>query len=116
MTPSPRFHPGEFEQMVLLAVLRLGEEAHAVAILSELDQRAGRPVSRGALYKTLDRMEAKAMVGWVLDREDVPERGGHPRRRFRVTPTGLEALREARLAFARLSEGLEGLLTGEGRA
>ena len=107
---TPRSHPGEFEQMVLLAVLRLGADAHALAVLGELDERAGRAVSRGALYKTLDRLEAKGLVAWDLDHEDVPERGGHPRRRFRVTPEGVRAVREARAAFARLEEGLEGLL------
>lgn len=109
MAPSRSF-PGDFEWMVLLTVLRLGEGAHAVAILDELDERAGRTVSRGALYKTLGRMEGKGWIRWEVDEEDVPERGGLPRRRFFVTPEGLEVVRTADEAFGRLRQGLEDVL------
>ncbi len=109
---APRFL-GEFEQMVLLAILRLEEGAHAVAVLAELDARAGRAVSRGTLYKTLERMEAKGLVAWAAE-DGPPERGGHPRRRFQVTGVGVRALRESRAAFDRLSEGLEGALGESG--
>jgi len=109
---TPRFL-GEFEQMVLLATLQLGEEAYAVSILTELDARAGRSVSRGALYKTLDRMEAKGLLEWA-EEDGPPERGGHPRRRFTVTGRGLTALRESRRALRRLWEGLEGVLGESG--
>lgn len=105
---SSRSFPGEFEQMVLLAVLRLGSGAYAVAIRRELERRAGRTVSRGALYRTLDRLEEKEMVEWSVDEEAVPERGGHPRRRFVVTAEGWEAVRAARDAFDRLWEGVDG--------
>lgn len=98
---------GEFEQMVLLAVLRLGDEAWALAVLGELEDRAGRTVSRGTLYKTLERLEAKGMLAWTAE-EGSPERGGHPRRRFAVTPRGLQALRDARATMERLWEGLDG--------
>lgn len=96
--------PGEFEQMVLLAILRC-RDAFAISIINELDETAGRPVSRGALYRTLDRMEAK---GWVLHdmEEGTPERGGHRRRRFVVTPDGLEQLQVSRRALHRLWDGL----------
>lgn len=106
MTPS-RSYPGEFEQMVLLAVMRLDEEAYAISVLEELEARADRSVSRGALYRTLDRLEGKGMLEWAVDEEAVPERGGRPRRRFRVTPEGVRAVREAREAFDCLWEGLE---------
>jgi DNA-binding PadR family transcriptional regulator len=106
---APGEFPGEFEQMVLLAVLRLGEGAHALAVLAELDRQAGRRVSRGTLYKTLDRMEAKGLVEWVVE-EATPERGGHPRRQFRVTSTGLERLRTSREALLKLWSGLEPVL------
>lgn len=107
MPPGP--FPGEFEQMVLLAVLRLGDEAHALAILRELDEQAGRRVSRGTLYKTLDRMETKGYVAWAQE-ESTPERGGHPRRLFRVSPDGVELLRASRDALHRLWSGLDPVL------
>jgi DNA-binding PadR family transcriptional regulator len=100
---------GEFEQMVLLAILRLRDEAYVVSVLEELDARAGREVSRGTLYKTLERMEAKGLVEWEAD-EGPPERGGHPRRWFKVTARGMGALQESREAFRRLSEGLDEVL------
>ena len=100
--------PGEFEQMVLLAILRC-EDAFAISVIAELDQTAGRPVSRGALYRTLDRMEAK---GWVRhDMEDgSPDRGGHRRRRFSVSDLGLEQLQQSRRALHRLWDGLDPVL------
>ncbi len=106
---APANYPGEFEQMVLLAVLRLGEEAFALAVLRELDRTVGRRVSRGALYKTLDRMETKGYVNWSVE-ATTPDRGGHPRRRFRVTPAGVAALRESRQALFRLWDGLDPVL------
>ena len=104
----PNF-PGEFEQMVLLAILRLGDEAFALAVLKELDRQAGREVSRGSLYKTLDRMEAKGLVEWAQE-PTLPERGGHPRRLFQVTPAGALVLRASRDALFRLWDGLEPIL------
>jgi DNA-binding PadR family transcriptional regulator len=95
--------------MVLLAILRLEGDAHALAVLAELDERAGRRVSRGTLYKTLDRMEAKGYVAWTVE-EATPERGGHPRRLFRVTASGVELLRTSREALVRLWTGLEPVL------
>jgi DNA-binding PadR family transcriptional regulator len=101
--------PGEFEQMVMLAILQLGDEAFALAVIRELDRRAGRPVSRGALYKTLERLEEKGFVEWEVE-EATPGRGGHPRRLFRVTSRGIAALKVARDALLQLWEGLEGVL------
>lgn len=102
-------HTGDFEQMVLLAVLRLGEEAYALAVLKELERRARRRVTRGTLYKTLDRLEAKGLVAWEVEAAG-PERGGHPRRQFRVTPAGVRVLRASRAALFRMWEGLEATL------
>jgi DNA-binding PadR family transcriptional regulator len=106
---APGAYPGEFEQMVLLAVLRLGDEAHAVAILRELDEEVGRRVSRGTLYKTLDRLESKGYVTWTREAA-TPDRGGHPRRLFRVTRAGVELLRLSREALFKLWSGLEPIL------
>jgi PadR family transcriptional regulator PadR len=102
----PRFL-GEFEQMVLLAILQLRGDAYAVSVLRELDIRVGRSVSRGTLYKTLERLETKGLVAWALE-DGAPERGGHPRRRFTVTAQGAQALHESRAALLKLWEGLEG--------
>ena len=105
---APRYL-GEFEQMVLLAILQLKDEAYALSILGELDLRAGRSVARGTLYKTLERLAAKGFLQWVPE-DGPPERGGHPRRRFTVTGHGVTALQESRDAFRKLWEGLEGVV------
>ncbi|MGJ5813258.1 PadR family transcriptional regulator [Paludibaculum fermentans] len=82
---------GEFEQIVLLAVLRLDGSAYGVPIRQEIEQRAGRAVTIGALYATLDRLEAKGYVtSWFS--EPTPERGGRSKRYFRLLPAGAEAL------------------------
>ena len=101
--------PGELEQMILLAVLRLETEAYALAIIRELDREVGRSVSRGALYTTLDRMVSKGYVTWETE-ETTPERGGHPRRLFSVTPAGVQLLRDSRAALFRLWDGLDPVL------
>lgn len=104
-----RLFPSELEQMVLLAILRLGRDAYALAIIRELDRQAGRTVSRGALYKTLERMEAKGYLAWTVE-DATPDRGGHPRRLFGVTPVGVELLRTSRDALIRLWDGLDPIL------
>jgi len=104
---------GEFEQMVLLSILQLKNDAYAVSVLEELDSRAGRHVSRGSLYKTLERLETKGLLQWAKE-EGSPDRGGHPRRLFQVTPRGITVLQESRHALTRLWEGLDSVLEGEG--
>lgn len=103
---------GEVEHMVLLAVLRLEEGAFALEVLRELDREAGHVVSRGTLYKTLERLEMKGLLDWELE-DGYPARGGHPRRRFLVTEPGLEALREARARLQNLWTGLNGILEAD---
>jgi PadR family transcriptional regulator, regulatory protein PadR len=100
---------GEFEQLVLLAVLQLGDEAYAVPVRNLIVARTGRDVARGALYTALERLEAKALLTSRLG-EPIAERGGRPRRYFTVTPPGLALLRDARAAVANLSKGLESVL------
>lgn len=95
--------------MVLLTLLNLDDQAHAPAALAEMSRVAGRSISRGALYRTLDRLTDKGFVTWVVE-ERVEGRGGHPRRRFSVTPEGIAALRASRNALLDLWEGLEGVL------
>lgn len=100
---------GEVEHLVLLAVLRLKGEAFALDVLHELDREAGHVVSRGTLYKTMERLEAKGLLGWEVE-EGSPERGGHPRRRFTVTPEGVAELADARSRLMNLWDGVSGLL------
>jgi PadR family transcriptional regulator, regulatory protein PadR len=101
-----REHRGEFEQIVLLAVLRLGEDAYGVPIRSEIERRTGRSLTVGALYRTLDRLENKGYVNsWFSD--PTPERGGRSKRYFRVRPLGLRTLRASRDALTAMWEGLE---------
>lgn len=110
---TPRFL-GEFEQMVLLAILQLKEKAFALSVVGELDQRVGRTVSRGTLYKTLERLETKGLLEWTAE-EGSPQRGGHARRRFTVTGRGVTALQESKDAFNRLWEGLDEVTEGAGK-
>ena len=107
--PTPVFL-GDFEQLLLLSLLRLGDSATALDLRERMEELAGRSVSRGALYRTLDRLEDKGWVAWEVDEEDVPERGGRPRRRFRVTGDGVAVLRASRDTLRELWSGLEGTL------
>ncbi|HEY2434775.1 MAG TPA: helix-turn-helix transcriptional regulator [Vicinamibacterales bacterium] len=105
----PDVYLGELEQIVLLAVLRLGDQAYAVPILDQIERQAGRRVARGALYTALDRLESKGCLRSRLG-EPLAERGGRARRYFTVTPSAVRALRESRLALQRLWNGLESIL------
>jgi len=100
---------GEFEQIVLLAILRLEDDAFALSVILEIDRQAGRRVSRGALYTTIERLADKGLVDWSVE-DGPPARGGHPRRRFRVTADGISALRLSRETLHRLWDGLDGVL------
>jgi DNA-binding PadR family transcriptional regulator len=102
---------GEFEQLVLLAVLAHSDGASAFDVKRRLDAVLPRAVSRGALYKTLERVAGKGWVSWTLDGADMPERGGYPRRRFHVTRAGIRALSDARSTLLKMWTGLEGVLS-----
>lgn len=97
---------GEFEQLVLLAILQLGQDVYAVPIVDEIESRTGRPVSRSAVYVTLRRLEDKGLVTSWLG-ESTPERGGKPRRCVEVTGEGTAALREARQMLDSMWKGLD---------
>jgi PadR family transcriptional regulator, regulatory protein PadR len=101
---------GEFEQVVLLAVLRLDNEAYAVSIGDEILRCTGRAVSRGSIYITLDRLETKGYVKSRLG-DPTPERGGRAKRYYTLRPRGLDALRESRRALVALWRGVESILT-----
>ncbi len=100
---------GELEQLVLLAILQCGDDAYTVPIRGVLVERSHRRLARGALYTSLERLEAKELVSSRLG-EPLAVRGGRARRYFTVTAAGVEALRDARRAVTNLSQGLEGLL------
>ena len=100
---------GEFEQQVLLVILRLGREAYSVPIVSEIEQRTGREVATSAVYIALRRLEKK---GLLTSRLESPEQSGepYPRRYFALTEASLEPLKTARQAMLSLWEGLEPVL------
>ena len=102
---------GEFEQMVLLAILQSGEQANGHAVRGALEVEAGRSVSKGAFYTTLDRLESKGYLTWEV-REPTEARSRLPQRHFTVTRTGLDELRRSRETLLRLWSGLEGVLDG----
>ena len=97
---------GEFEQIVLLAVARLGDEAYGTTIRREIDRRVGRDVSVGALYATLERLETKGLVR-TRDGEPTAQRGGRAKRFYALSAAGVRALREARSVQDRMWEGLD---------
>ena len=98
-----------FEQIVLIAILRLGDDAYAIPLRQEIEERTGRSVARGALYTALERLEAKQFVVSRMS-APLPERGGRSRRYYAVTPAGLEAIKAARHSLLQLWQGLEGTL------
>jgi PadR family transcriptional regulator, regulatory protein PadR len=100
---------GEFEQVVLLAILRLDDQAYAVTVREEIARCTGRDVSRGSIYITLDRLETK---GYLKSRlaDPTPERGGRAKRYYALRPRALDALRQNRRALVALWRGLESVL------
>jgi DNA-binding PadR family transcriptional regulator len=100
---------GEFEQTLLLSILQLDDGAYAPNIARHLDATIGRSVSRGALYSCLNQLERKGFLRWRLD-DPTPDRGGHSRRFYQVTPRGVHALRASRERLLTLWQGLEGIL------
>ena len=97
---------GEFEQMVLLAILQLGEDVYGVPIVEEIERRTDRSVARAAVYVTLRRLERKGLVeSWMG--EPMEERGGKARRLVRVRPEGRRLLRESRGAMDAMWKGLD---------
>lgn len=97
---------GEFELLVLLAILRQRDAPYANNVRDDLEENAERRVTRGALYRTLDRLATKGLVAWELEPSQTPERGGHPMRRLLVTEEGLEAARSSRDVLLRFFDGL----------
>jgi DNA-binding PadR family transcriptional regulator len=111
VAPADTGHLGEFEHLLLLAIVRLEPEAHGAEIRRALLERGGRRASLGAIYATVRRMKEKGLV----EVDDVPSPlGGRPRRHVRVTPRGLDSLRETETALRRMRDGLGDRLGVEG--
>lgn len=103
---------GDLEQLVLLAVMRLGDDAYAVSVRDEIRRRASRSVSRGAVYVTLDRLERKGLLTSGMG-EPTPERGGKAKRLFSLEPDGVAALRASLGEIRNMTAGLADRLGGE---
>ena len=101
-----RGYLAEFEHLVLIAALRLGDTATAPAILAEIERCTGRQPAAGSIYVTLDRLEEKGLLASQFE-EGTPARGGRPRRFVAPTPAGVAALRESRAALTSLWQGME---------
>src|SRR5438093_8811881 len=102
---TKRAQLGNFELMVMLALIRLGDNAYGVPISEELEKRTGRDVAIGSVYAALERLEEKGFVTSELG-EATPERGGRAKRYFRVTGCGLKGVRETQRALLKLWHGL----------
>jgi PadR family transcriptional regulator PadR len=102
---SGRDYLGEFEHIVVLALLRLDDRAYGVTVRQEIEFRTKREVSIGAVYATLDRLETK---GYVKSHQGdpTPERGGRSKRFFRVTARGIAAVNRTQRALQKMTEGL----------
>jgi PadR family transcriptional regulator PadR len=96
---------GEFEHLILLAVLRLRDDAYGMRVRREISERTGRDVTIGAVYATLERLETKGLVSAVVS-NPTPERGGRAKRSFHVTASGIEAVNRTRQEMASMTEGL----------
>ncbi len=102
MTSTPL---GEFEQVVLLAILRLGENAYGVTIRAEIESKTDRDPSPGALYTTLARMEEKGLIKSKLG-DPTPDRGGRAKRFVKITSSGMEAVTRAQRSYQNLMRGI----------
>ena len=95
----------DFELMIVLAILRTGDEAYGAEIAREIEETGGRRVLLGAVYAALERLERNGLVGSTLG-EPTPERGGRAKRFFRVTPRGVRAARQTQRALVALWSGV----------
>ena len=101
-----------FELMVMLALIRLGEEAYGVPICQEIEEHSGREVALGSVYAALERFEDRHLATSKVG-EPTPERGGRAKRYFKVTPKGLRVVRETQQALMSLWSGVPKLQGGK---
>jgi PadR family transcriptional regulator, regulatory protein PadR len=100
---------GDFEQLILLALVRLGDDAYGVTVRDEIEQRTGRAVSPGALYTALDRMETRGFVSSRLG-EPTPQRGGKRKRLYTLQPAGERALAQIYDSLRLMASGMSAKL------
>ncbi len=105
--PSPPL--GEFEQIVMLALLRLGADAYGAAVCAEIEKRSGREVSVSAVHTTLERLEQKGMLRSRMG-DSTPQRGGKRKRHYEVAASGLRAMQASYRSLRNMADGLEKLL------
>jgi len=105
---------GEFEYLILLAVLRLHQDAYGMRVRREIAERTARDVTIGAVYATLDRLEEKGLVAGTMS-DPTPERGGRAKRSFRLTAAGIASVNRARRESESMTEGLIFPLPGAAR-
>lgn len=98
---------GEFELLVVLAILRQRDAPYANDVRRDLVENARRSVTRGALYRTLDRLKAKGLVDWASQPDTKSKRGGHPSRRLKVTAKGIKAVRQSRAVLLDFFQGAD---------
>jgi DNA-binding PadR family transcriptional regulator len=109
---SGRSQLGEFELIVMLALLRVGEDAYGVPIARTIEESTGREVGIGSVYAALERLEQKGLVASSLG-DPTPERGGRAKRYFRITKAGLQQVRKTRKALLAMWQGLPQLEGGK---
>ena len=103
--PDPQLQLGEFEQLVLLALVRLGPDAYGATIRRDIEARTGRDLAISAVYVTLDRLETKGLVRSRVG-EPTPQRGGRRRKLVTLQPAGPRAIAQACRTYLLMTEGL----------
>ncbi len=96
---------GEFEQLILLALVRLGEDAYGVSMRREIEERTGRAISAGAIYTALERLDSRGFVASRLG-DPTPQRRGRPKKFYRLEPAGADALTRSYTAFTEMTKGI----------
>lgn len=109
MTRTPPPALGEFEQIVMLALLRLGSHAYGATVCAEIETRSGRGVSVSAVHTTLERLEQKGLVKSRIG-DPTPQRGGKRKRHYEVAALGMKALQASYGSLKRMADGIEHLL------
>jgi len=103
MAPLPTL--SNFELMVMLAIIRIGDDSYGVSISNEIEETTGTEVLLGSVYDTLARLETKGLISSVIG-EATPERGGRAKRHFRVTSKGIRVVRDTQQSLVKLWKGL----------
>jgi PadR family transcriptional regulator PadR len=109
MTRTPPPVLGEFEQIVMLALLRLGADAYGATVCAEIEKRGGRGVSVSAVHTTLERLEQKGLVKSRIG-DPTPQRGGKRKRHYEMAPLGMKSLQASYRSIRSMADGIEHLL------